>query len=98
MKTETYIELAKIYKNKTQWKDKIDYVGSCLKYEDTKVKGKAIWILGEMDFALGTLVMPYVKAIADFLTSDNALLRERSLNALGAIKVSGFAIKNLSCP
>ena len=45
MKNETYNELAEIYKNKTQWKDKIDFVGSCLNHDDIKVKGKAIWIL-----------------------------------------------------
>ena len=90
MKTETYNELAEINKNKTQWKDKIDFVGSCLNNEDTKVQGKAIWILGEMGFTLGILVQPYVKAIADYLSSDDALLRERALNALGAIKASGF--------
>ena len=92
MKTETYNELAEIYKNKTQWKDKIDYVGSCLNYEDTKVQGKAIWILGEMGFTLGALVKPYVKAIADFLTSDDALLRERALNALGRIGRNNYSL------
>ena len=90
MKTETYNDLAEIYKNKTQWKDKIDFVGSCLNHTDTKVQGKAIWILGEMGFTLGALVKTYVKAIADYLSSDDALLRERALNALGAIKASGF--------
>ena len=92
MKTETYNELAEIYKNKTQWKDKFDFVGSCLNHEDTKVKGKAIWILGEMGFTLGAPVQPYVKNIADFLTSDDALLRERALNALGRIGRNKFSL------
>ena len=92
MKNETYNELAAIYKNKTQWKDKIDFVGSCLNSENTKVKGKAIWILGEMGFTLGAPVQPYVKNIADFLTSDDALLRERALNALGRIGRNDFSL------
>lgn len=90
MKNETYNTLAEIYKNKSQWKEEIDFVGSCLKDEDTKVKGKAIWILGEMGFILGNLVQPYVKNIAAFITSDDALLRERSLNALGRIGRNDF--------
>lgn len=85
MKNETYNKLAAIYKNKANWKNQIDFTGSCLNAGDSKVIGKAIWILGEMGFTFGNLVQPYVKDIADFLTSEDALLRERSLNALGRI-------------
>ena len=44
MNNETYNELAEIYKNKTQWKNKIDFVGSCLNNEDTnkKIYSKAL--------------------------------------------------------
>ena len=85
MKNETYNKLAAIYKDKANWKNQIDFTGSCLNAGDSKVIGKAIWILGEMGFTFGNLVQPYVKDIADFLTSEDALLRERSLNALGRI-------------
>ena len=85
MKNETYNKLAAIYKDKANWKNQIDFTGSCLNAGDSKVIGKAIWILGEMGFTFGNLVQPYVKDIAGFLTSEDALLRERSLNALGRI-------------
>ena len=92
MKDETYNKLAAIYKDKDNWKNQIEFTGNCLKHTDAKVKGKAIWILGEMGFTFGDLVQPYVKAIADCLFSDDALLRERSLNALGRIGRNDFKL------
>ena len=45
-----------------------------------------------MGFTLGVLVKPYVKDIADFLTSEDDLLRERALNALGRIGRNDFSL------
>ena len=90
--SDLYSKLSQIYKNKSCWKEQLQFVGSCLNNEDTKVRAKAIWILGEMGLVYGKLVEPYVKTIADFLKSEDDLLRERALNAIGRIGRNDFLL------
>ena len=92
MKNETYNKLAAIYKDKTNWKNQIDFTGSCLNAGDSKVIGKAIWILGEMGFTFGNLVQPYVKEYIPKLyeLAEKDSERVVRIHALGAIKASGL--------
>ena len=85
MKNETYKQLSEIYKNKSAWLEQLDFVALCLKNENEKVQAKAIWILGETGLIHGLAVEQYIPTIAAFLKSENALLRERAINAIGRI-------------
>lgn len=53
--------------------------------ESTKIKAKALWLLGEMGLAFQLTIKDSVPAIASFLSSAEPLLRERAINALGRI-------------
>ncbi|KAG4104599.1 armadillo-type protein [Neocallimastix lanati (nom. inval.)] len=83
-------ELRKITKDRDQWQDKIDYVGSLLKEDSTKITAKTLWMLGEMGLVYPEKVKPYISEIATFMKSGENLLRERSLNALGRIGRAKF--------
>ena len=91
---ELYRALGELTKNKDRWKENIPYVVSLLNYESTKIRAKALWMLGEMGLNYPSEVTDDVPAIATFLDDDEPLLRERAINALGRIGRENFeAIK-----
>lgn len=90
MKNETYRKLSEIYKNKPEWLEQLDFVAGCLKKEDAEVQAKAVWILGEAGLVHGAAVEEYIPTIAGFMSSENALLRERAINAIGRIGRNSF--------
>lgn len=82
---ELYKELGLLTKDKTLWKENIPYVASLLCHESSKIKAKALWLIGEMGLIYPDLVKAYVPVIASFFDSDVPILRERAVNALGRI-------------
>ena len=82
---ELYKELGILTKNKDQWRENLSYVGSLLHGHTTKIKAKALWLLGEMGLVYPYEVMAFVPSIATFLMAEEPLLRERAINALGRI-------------
>jgi HEAT repeat protein len=82
---EIYKELVRLTKDKERWKDNITYVASLLDNDSEKIKAKALWMLGEMGLEYPNAVRTVVPPIASFGDSSEALLRERSVNALGRI-------------
>lgn len=68
----------------------MDYVGSLLENQSSKIVAKTLWMLGEMGLQYPNKVETYIKKIASFLNSPYNLLRERSLNALGRIGRADF--------
>lgn len=87
---ELYGELSALTKNKELWKENIDQVGMLLFQYSSKITAKALWMLGEMGLQYPEEIQPYVDSIASFLESQNELLRERSVNALGRIGRANF--------
>jgi HEAT repeat protein len=85
MDSTLYKELGVLTKSKELWEKNIPYVASLLASESTKIKSKALWLLGEMGLAFPFSIMDYVPAIAAFCDSTEPLLRERAVNALGRI-------------
>ena len=85
MDSTLYKELGVLTKSKELWVKNIPYVASLLASESTKIKSKALWLLGEMGLAFPLSIMDYVPAIAAFCDSTEPLLRERAVNALGRI-------------
>ena len=83
--SELYRNLGALTKCKVQWEKNIPYVASLLSHDSTKIKAKALWLLGEMGLAFPNTVREHVVAIAAFCDSPEPLLRERALNALGRI-------------
>ena len=81
--TEILVELRQITVQKEGWTDSIERVGGFLSHVSLKVQAKALWLLGEMGLLHPKMVGHYVEAIADFMSADESLLRERALNALG---------------
>lgn len=90
--TELYKELGSLTKNKDQWKMNISYVGTLLHAHTTRIKAKALWLLGEMGLVYPCEVKGFVPLIAAFLTDQESLLRERALNALGRIGRADYEI------
>ena len=85
MDSVLYKELGALTKNKERWEENIPYVTSLLTSESTKIKAKALWLLGEMGLAFPLSIKDCVPAIASFLSSTEPILRERALNAVGRI-------------
>ena len=85
MDSDLYKELGALTKNKERWEESIPYVTSLLTSESTKIKAKALWLLGEMGLAFPLSIKDSVSAIASFLSSTEPLLRERAVNELGRI-------------
>lgn len=83
--SELYKNLSTLTKNKDQWEENIPYVASLLSSESTKIKAKALWLLGEMGLKFPNAIKDSVSAIAAFCDSGEPLLRERAVNALGRI-------------
>ena len=83
--SELYKNLGTLTKGKDQWEENIPFVASLLSSDSTKIKAKALWLLGEMGLNFPLAVKGAVPAIAAFCDSAEPLLRERALNALGRI-------------
>ena len=90
MDKDLYHELGALTKRKEDWKDNIPFVGSLLENQSTRITAKALWLLGEMGLQYPEEIEPYVASIATFLDSQDDILRERSLNALGRIGRTRF--------
>ena len=82
---ELYKELGVLTKDKDKWEESIPYVSSLLSHDSTKIRAKALWLLGEMGLAHPLAVRGTVSAIAILCDSPVPLLRERAVNALGRI-------------
>lgn len=83
--SELYKNLGTLTKSKDQWEENIPYVASLLSSESTKIKAKALWLLGEMGLQFPNAVKDSVPEISAFCDSAEPLLRERAVNALGRI-------------
>ena len=82
---ELYKNLGVLTKSKDQWEENIPNVASLLSSESTKIKAKALWLLGEMGLKLPLAIKDTVPEIAAFCDCADPLLRERAVNALGRI-------------
>ncbi len=80
-----YKNLGALTKSKDLWEENIPYVASLLSSESSKIKAKALWLLGEMGLKFPISIKDIVPAITDFCDSAEPLLRERAVNALGRI-------------
>jgi HEAT repeat protein len=83
--SELYKNLGTLTKSKDQWEENIPYVALLLSSESTKIKAKALWLLGEMGLKFPNAIKDTVPAIAAFCDSAEPILRERAVNALGRI-------------
>lgn len=82
---ELYKELGILTRSKDRWKENIPYVWTLLHAQTIKITAKALWLLGEMGLVYPREARDFVPTIASFLKHEEALLRERSVNALGRI-------------
>lgn len=85
-----YKELGVLTKNKDKWEENIPYVASLLAHKSVKIKAKALWLLGEMGLKYPLKILDSVSDIASFCNSEEPLLRERAINALGRIGRSNY--------
>lgn len=83
--SELYKNLGSLTKSKDQWEENIPYVASLLSSDSTKIKAKALWLLGEMGLKFPLAIKDGVPAIAAFCDSADPFLRVRAVNALGRI-------------
>lgn len=90
--SELYKELGALTRHKEQWEASIPYVLSLLNSESTKIKAKALWLLGEMGLAFPSSLGDGVSMVASFLDSTEPILRERAVNALGRIGRADYAL------
>ena len=90
--SELYKELGTLIRHKEQWEANIPRVLSLLNSDSTKVRAKALWLLGEMGLAFPRSIENGVSAVASFLDSTEPLLRERAVNALGRIGRGDYAL------
>ena len=90
--SELYKELGALTKHRDQWEANIPYILSLLNSESTKIKAKALWLLGEMGLAFPSSLRDGVSQVASFLSSEEPLLRERAVNALGRIGRANYAL------
>ena len=89
---EIYKELGALTKDKTIWKENISYVSSLLCHESSRIKAKALWLIGEMGLVYPEDVKNSVPVIASYFESDVPLLRERAVNAIGRIGRGEFKV------
>ena len=82
---ELYKELGALTKNRSEWEKNIPYVTSLLASGSTKIKAKALWLLGETGLMHPLAIRGSIPVIASFLGSEEPLLRQRAINALGRI-------------
>ena len=90
--TELYKELGILTKDKSKWAENIQYVSSLLNHESAKIQAKALWLLGEMGLEYPDSIQDAVPMVASFCDSENALLRERAVNALGRIGRGNYSL------
>ncbi len=83
--SKLYKELGLLTKDKGRWKENIPYVSSLLSNESIKIQAKALWLLAEMGLKYPSSVKDAVPQVVSFLDSNEPLLRERAINALGRI-------------
>ena len=83
--SELYKELGVFTKDKSNWEENIPYFLSLLNHDSVKIQAKALWLLGEMGLEFPNSIQAAVPAVASFCDSEDALLRERAVNALGRI-------------
>lgn len=75
--TELYKSLGELTKDKKRWEENIPHIASLLLSESSKIKSKALWLLGEMGLVFPNAIKDHVAAIASFCDSVEPLLRER---------------------
>ena len=80
---ELYEELGKLTKNPTERKENIPFLSGLLSHGSVKIQAKALWLPREAGLRDPEAVSGTVKEIAAFLSSPIALLRKRTINALG---------------
>ena len=83
--SELYRELGKLTEEKERWPESVPYLSTLLTHESTKIKAKAIWMLGEIGLVYPHLIQNVAPSIYSFCKSTEPLLRERAVNALGRI-------------
>jgi hypothetical protein len=83
--SKLYKELGLLTKDKGRWKENIPYVSSLLSNKSIKIQAKALWLLVEMGLEYPSSVKDAVPQVVSFLDSNEPLLRERAINALGRI-------------
>ena len=88
---ELYRVLGQLTKSRENWQQNAAFVISLLCHDSVKIRAKALWLLGEIGLAHPRSVKDAVPEIAAFLESDEPLLRERALNALGRIGRGSFS-------
>ncbi|MBR7041100.1 MAG: HEAT repeat domain-containing protein [Clostridia bacterium] len=89
---ELYRALGALTKDESRWEGSVPYVASLLGHGSVKIRGKALWLLGETGLKHPMSVKDAVPRIAAFLESPEPLLRERALNALGRIGRADFRL------
>ncbi len=83
--TEQYRHLVAPTRSKDCREENIPFVVALLDAESTKVKAKALWLVGESGVAYGSAIPDSIPSIVTFLDSKEPLLRERAINAIGRI-------------
>lgn len=90
--TELYKELGTLTEEKSRWRESIPYVASILSHESARIQAKALWLLGEMGLEYPSEVKDAVPKIVTFFESDEPLLRERAINAIGRIGRGDYSL------
>lgn len=90
--SDLYKELGILTKDKSKWEETIPYVSSLLNHDSVKIQAKVLWLLGEMGLEYPDSIQDAVPSVASFCDSENALLRERAVNALGRIGRGNFSL------
>ena len=90
--SELYKELGILTKDKSKWEENIPYVSALLSHESVKIQAKALWLLGEMGLEYPDSIQDAVPGVASFCDSEEALLRERAVNALGRIGRGNYSL------
>ena len=80
-----YKELGVLTRDRDRWEASIPYVASLLPSGSTRIRAKALWLLGEMGLRFPLVIGEHVPAVASFLDHVEPVLRERAVNALGRI-------------
>ena len=90
--SELYKELGILTKDKSKWEENIPYVSSFLNHDSVKIRAKVLWLLGEMGLEYPDSIQDAVPTVASFCDSENSLLRERAVNALGRIGRANYSL------
>ena len=89
--TEIYRDLSALTNDRARWEESIPFFVSLLTLESTKIRAKALWLLGEAGLAFPCSVRDHVPSVAAFCHSPESLLRDRAITALGRIGRGSFA-------